>query len=93
MLRRAAARRRPFAQPSVAALAAAALVAALLLPAPPAAASGFDDFLHGGRATGQAGAFVARAADPSAVRYNPAGIVHTQGWELQAGLDFSNSTD
>lgn len=71
----------------------AALAAALLLAAPPAAASGFDDFLHGGRATGQAGAFVARAADPAAVRYNPAGIVRTQGWELQAGLDFSNSTD
>jgi long-chain fatty acid transport protein len=72
---------------------ALALAAALCLPAPGAGASGFDDFLHGGRATGQAGAFVARAADPAAVRYNPAGIVHTEGWELQAGLDFSNSTD
>lgn len=92
MLRRAATRRRPSAPPPAAAL-AAALVAALLVAAPPAAASGFDDFLHGGRATGQAGAFVARAADPSALRYNPAGIVHTRGWELQAGLDFSNSTD
>ena len=83
---------RPAARPLVAA--ALALAAALAAaPAPPAGASGFDDFLHGGRATGQAGAFVARAADPAAVRYNPAGIVHTVGWELQAGLDFSNSTD
>jgi long-subunit fatty acid transport protein len=58
-----------------------------------AAASGFDDFLHGGRATGQVGAFVARADDPSAVRYNPAGLVNTEGWELQLGADFSNATD
>ena len=93
MLRRAADPRRPTAPPAAAALAAAVLAALFAATAPPAAASGFDDFLHGGRATGQAGAFVARAADPAAVRYNPAGIVHTQGWELQAGLDFSNSTD
>ena len=95
MSRRAAVHaRRPCSAPPLAAVAAGlALAAALCLPAPGAAASGFDDFLHGGRATGQAGAFVARANDPAAVRYNPAGLVHTQGWELQAGLDFSNSTD
>jgi len=95
MSRRAAVpARRPCPAPPLAAVAAGlAVAAALCLPAPGAAASGFDDFLHGGRATGQAGAFVARANDPAAVRYNPAGLVHTQGWELQAGLDFSNSTD
>ncbi|HEX2165255.1 MAG TPA: outer membrane protein transport protein [Thermoanaerobaculia bacterium] len=79
-------------RPAVPIAAALAVLAALALAAP-AAGAGFEDFLHGGRATGQAGAFVARADDPAALRYNPAGIVHTDGWELQLGLDFENSTD
>lgn len=48
---------------------------------------------HGGRATAQAGAFTARASDPSAVRYNPAALARLDGWEFQAGLDFSAPRD
>lgn len=66
---------------------------AVLLPAPPAAASGFGLFQHGGRTTGQAGAFTARASDPSALTYNPAGITRLPGLQLQAGLDFNNADD
>lgn len=59
----------------------------------PALAGAWGSTQHGGRATGQAGAFVARASDPSAVTYNPAGVAHLPGLQLQAGLDFSNATD
>ncbi len=65
---------------------------ALLLPG----AAGADLFgrpQRGGRATGQAGAFVARADDPAAVAYNPAAIVRLEGFELLAGLDFEAPTD
>ena len=55
----------------------------------PASATGFMIFQHGGRATGQAGAVMARAADPSAVSYNPAALVHLDGLQLQAGFDFT----
>lgn len=64
-----------------------------LLGSTPASADLFGRFQHGGRATGQAGAFVARAGDPAAVTYNPAAIVRLQGFELQAGLDFDAPTD
>jgi long-chain fatty acid transport protein len=58
-----------------------------------AAASGFGLFQHGARATGQVGAFTARASEPSAVYYNPAAITQLDGFQLQAGLDFNNPTD
>jgi long-chain fatty acid transport protein len=58
-----------------------------------ASASGFGLFQHGARATGQAGAFTARASEPSAVTYNPAAITQLDGVQLQAGLDFNNATD
>lgn len=58
-----------------------------------ASASGFGLFQHGGRATGQAGAFTARASEPSAVFYNPAALTQLEGFQVQAGLDFSNSED
>ena len=63
-----------------------------LLQAGLAAASGFGLFQHGGRATGQVGAFTARGSEPSAVTYNPAAITGLPGLQLQAGLDFSNAT-
>ncbi|HYH46879.1 MAG TPA: transporter, partial [Thermoanaerobaculia bacterium] len=63
-----------------------ALAAVLLLVPQLAAASGFGLFQHGGRATGQVGAFTARAADPSAVTYNPAALTRVPGLQLQAGL-------
>jgi long-chain fatty acid transport protein len=64
------------------------LVAALLAPAA-ASAAGFTVVQHGGRGAGPAGALVARADDPSALRYNPAGLAGLDGFRLQAGLDFS----
>lgn len=63
------------------------------LIAGPANAAGFGLFQHGGRTTGQAGAFVARASDPSAVTFNPAAIARLDGFQLQGGLDFANDTD
>lgn len=87
-LRRDRAERIPF--PGRAAV--LALAGALALPAA-AAASGFYRFQHGGRATGQVGAFTARADDPTAVHYNPAAIVRLDGLQLAGGLDFSNATD
>lgn len=58
-----------------------------------AAEGGIGRFQHGGRATAQAGAMTARADEPSAVTYNPAGITRLGGLQLEAGLDFSNPTD
>jgi len=69
------------------------LCLAATLVADLAAASGFGLFQHGGRATGQAGAFTARAADTSAVTYNPAAITRLDGLQAQAGLDFNNARD
>ncbi|HVS00384.1 MAG TPA: outer membrane protein transport protein [Thermoanaerobaculia bacterium] len=64
-----------------------------LLGADLASAAGFGLFQHGGRGMGQAGAFTARASEPSAVTYNPAAITRLEGFQLQAGLDFSNAED
>lgn len=69
------------------------LVCTLALAAAPAAADLFGRSQHGGRATGQAGAFVARAEDPSAVTYNPAALARLTGFELQFGLDFDAPKD
>src|SRR5215210_3953945 len=55
-----------------------------LLAAQSATATSFGLFQHGGRAMGQAGAFTARASEPSAV-------THLDGLQIQAGLDFRNS--
>jgi long-chain fatty acid transport protein len=59
-----------------------------LLAAQSAAATSFGLFQHGGRAMGQAGAFTARASEPSALTYNPAAITRLDGLQFQAGLDF-----
>ena len=69
------------------------LLTVVLLSASPATAALFELFQHGGRATAQAGAFTARASDPSAVFYNPAAITKLQGTQLEAGLDFTNPQD
>jgi long-chain fatty acid transport protein len=57
-----------------------------------ASASGFGLFQHGARAIGQAGAFTARAVDPSTVTYDPAGITQLAGLQVEAGLDLNNPT-
>jgi long-chain fatty acid transport protein len=71
---------------------AAGLIAGLAC-AERVAAAGFGLFQHGGRGLGQAGALTARAPEPTALTYNPAGIVHLDGLQVQAGLDFSNTVD
>ena len=64
-----------------------------VLAAGPAGAVGYGLFQHGGRTTGQVGAFTARASDPSAVTFNPAAIARLDGFQFQGGLDFENDTD
>ena len=84
--------RRVAVRPPAAALAAALLVA-VLLPAADAGAATFGRFQRGGRGVSQVGAFVARADGPAAVYYNPAGLTEVPGFQVEAGLDFSNATD
>lgn len=57
------------------------------------AAPAFGLFQHGGRGTGEVGALTARANDPSALSYDPAGITALSGLQLQAGLDFNAAAD
>jgi long-chain fatty acid transport protein len=47
--------------------------------------SGFALYEAGARSTALAGAVVARANDPSAIFYNPAGLVQLPGFQLMAG--------
>ncbi len=55
----------------------------------PAGADSYGRFQHGGRGVAQAGAWVARASDPLALAYNPAGLLGQEaGWQLVSGLDF-----
>src|SRR5262245_38594644 len=61
------------------ALAGAALAFA---GAGPALAAGFGIFEQGARAMGAAGAFTARADDPSAIYFNPAGLAHVENGAL-----------
>jgi len=42
---------------------------------------------QGAAATGQAGAFMAQADDPSAIHYNPAGMTQLRGIQLYAGTN------
>ena len=53
-----------------------------LLVAGPAAAAGFGIYEQGARAMGTAGAFTARADDPSSIYFNPAGLAHVEGNSL-----------
>ena len=48
-------------------------------------ANGFAVFNQAARAAGMANAFVARASDPSAVWYNPAGLTQFKGLQIYAG--------
>lgn len=67
--------------------AAAAFLVLALLAAGPAAAAGFGLYdAQGTQAMGLAGAFVARADDPSAVFYNPAGLAFFEEKSHAAGL-------
>jgi long-chain fatty acid transport protein len=72
-----------------------ALLALPLLAVPVSArASGFALESQGARATGFSGAYVAQAADPSAIYYNAAGIGFLKGKHLYIGGAFGSlSTD
>jgi long-chain fatty acid transport protein len=66
------------------------IVQALLvtvLVASVAFAGGYQINEMGARATGMGGAFVATAADPSAIYYNPAGLASQKGINALVGLD------
>ena len=54
----------------------------LLAAAGEAEAAGYSLFEQGARALGMAGAFTARADDPSAMFFNPAGLAHIEGQAL-----------
>ena len=54
-------------------------------------ASGFSIYEQGTRATGMAGAFIARANDASAIFYNPAGLTHVKGLQFSAGTTVINT--
>ncbi|MGD0237065.1 MAG: OmpP1/FadL family transporter [Syntrophorhabdales bacterium] len=49
-------------------------------------ANGFDLYEQSAKAVGLGGAFTAQADDPSAVFYNPAGIVQLEGTQASAGV-------
>ncbi len=57
----------------------------ILVAAAPVAGSGFSVYEQSAKASGQAGAWVARADDAGANWYNPAGLVRLEGLELQLG--------
>ena len=59
----------------------------LLLPSL-ALANGFAINEMGTKAVGMGGAFAAQADDPSAVYYNPAGIVQLEGTQVSGGMGF-----
>lgn len=61
------------------------LTLAMLLPGYVADAGGFQLNEHGARAMAQAGAFAARASDPSAIFFNPAGLSMQRGFQVMAG--------
>jgi long-chain fatty acid transport protein len=72
----------------------ALLALPLVATAAPLRASGFAIESQGARAMGFAGAYVAQAADPSAIFYNAAGIGFLKGKQLYvAGAFTSLSTD
>lgn len=53
-----------------------------------ASASGYAIYEQGAKAMANAGAFTARADDPSALFFNPAGIVQLKGTRFNFGWKF-----
>lgn len=66
-------------------LAALAVGVMLVLPLSEAQAGGFSIYEQGARAMGRASAFVAMPNDPSAIFYNPAGLILLEGTQFYAG--------
>ena len=65
-----------------------ALPLGFFLVAAPARGSGFSIFEQGAKASGQAGAWVARADDASANWYNPAALLWQEGTQLHIGTNY-----
>lgn len=61
------------------------LIALLLVTPSRLFANGFDIYEQSARAVGLGGAFTAQADDPSAVFFNPAGIVELEGTQVSLG--------
>jgi long-chain fatty acid transport protein len=59
----------------------------LVITSGPAMASGFSIYEQSARASGQAGAWAARADDAAANWYNPASLVRLDGMEVQFGAN------
>lgn len=68
-------------------LPSAALLLFAVVCTGPAFGAGFSIFEQGMKASAQAGAFAARADDPSAIFYNPAGITQLDGTQVYVGLN------
>jgi long-chain fatty acid transport protein len=66
---------------------ALAVAAGALCAISPVRAAGFSIFEQGAKASAQAGAFAARADDPSALFYNPAGITQLEGWNVYGNIN------
>jgi len=64
----------------------AVLALGLALPGA-ASASGYSIYEQGAKAMANAGAFTARADDPSALFFNPAGIVQLKGKRFNFGTN------
>ena len=64
-----------------------AILSVFLLPLV-AFAGGFGLNEQGAKATGMANAFAAQADDPTAVYFNPAGIVQLEGTQVSIGTSF-----
>lgn len=64
------------------------LAVIVVLAAAPAFASGFGFYEQSAKASGQAGAWVARADDAAANWYNPAALVNLTGREVQFGFNY-----
>ena len=67
------------------------LIGVAAVAAPAFADGGYYGGALGARAIGRAGAFVARADDPTAVFYNPAGIAKVDGLVVMVGNRVSNN--
>lgn len=65
-----------------------AVAVVALLGAFPALASGFSFYEQSAKASGQAGAWIARADDAAANWYNPAALVRLEGTQVQFGLNY-----
>jgi len=72
-------------------LAVTAFAGAATVAAPALADGGYYSGALGARAAGRAGAFAARADDPTAVSYNPAGLANVGGTVIMVGNRFSHN--